>query len=153
VIHRSLDMRYCGQGYELEVPVPLGKLTRRALKAVENKFHSFHQKNYGFCKRHESTEIINLRLACVGLLSKPQLRKEPWGMANPRQAQKDGRRVFLSGKYRITTVYDREKLHPGMFIKGPAIIEQKDSTTLLFAGNSARVDQYRNIIISVKDRK
>ena len=74
-------------------------------------------------------------------------------MANPRQAQKDGRQVFLRGKYRTTAIYDREKLHPGMVIKGPAIIEQKDSTTLLFPGNSARIDPYRNIIISVKDRK
>jgi len=153
VINRSLDMRYYGQGYELEVPVASGRIARQELKAVENRFHSRHKKNYGFSKRSEATEIVNLRITSLGLLPKPELPKEPLENENPRQALKERRQVFLRGKYYTTAIYDREKLHPGMFITGPAIIEQKDSTTLLFPANSARIDKYRNIIINVKGEK
>jgi N-methylhydantoinase A len=153
VINRSLDMRYYGQGYELEVPVGRGRITRHELKRVENRFHSLHKMSYGFSKRGEATEIVNLRLTSLGLLPKPSLKKEALGHANPRQARKGKRQVFLRGKYRTTVIYDRERLHPGMVIQGPAVIEQKDSTTLLFPGNSARIDPYRNIVISVKVRR
>ena len=153
VISRSLDIRYHGQGYAMEVPVASGRITSKELKAAESRFHSLHKKNYGFNKPDEETQIVNLRIMDAGRVSKPELRKEQPGGADPRRALKAKRRVFLRGRYCSIHIYDRAKLHPGVLMKGPAIIEQKDSTTLLFPDNSARVDGYRNIIISVKGEK
>lgn len=152
IISRSLDMRYLGQGYELEVPVPSKEITKDGLESIEIKFHTYHQKNYGFSKFGEPTEIINLRIACLGLMPKPELRKESLGEKNPKKALKGEREVFLKGKFYKTAIYDRRKLNPGVLIKGPAVIEQKDSTTLLFPGNFAQVDEYRNIIIRLKGK-
>jgi len=147
LISRSLDMRYFGQGYELEVPVASGEITRRALESIESRFHTLHEKTYGFSTSGEPTEIVNLRIACLGLVPKPELRKEPLGEQDPKEALKGERKVFLKGGYHRTAIYDRERLRPGALVHGPAIIEQKDSTTPLFPGTSGQVDEYRNIIL------
>lgn len=153
IISRSLDMRYLGQGYELEVSVPSGEITKRALELLKNRFHLLHKKSYGFSRCAEPTEIVNLRIICLGLVPKPELRREPLVEKDPTKALKGKRKVFLKGRYHNTAIYDRQKLNPGALIKGPAIIEQKDSTTLLFPGNSGQVDEYRNIIIKLEGKK
>jgi len=150
ITSRALDLRYVGQGYELEVPLASGRITRKALAAAESQFHALHKQEYGFSKEEEPTELVNLRSACVGLVSKPQLRKQRLGDSNPKRALKEKRDVFLKGGFRKTACYDRDRLNPGAVIEGPAIVEQPDSTTLLFPGNMCRVDAYRNIIISAK---
>ena len=61
--------------------------------------------------------------------------------------------MFLNGRFRRTTIYNRDLLKPGAVMEGPAIIEQKDSTTLLLPGNVGRVDGCGNILIDVKGGK
>jgi N-methylhydantoinase A len=141
-------MRYHGQGHELEVPVPEGRITRKSLADIEGKFHALHRKSYGFGMRDEATELVNLRITATGILAKPKLRKEREGDRSPRRALKDRRRVFLRGRYHDVPIYDRDLLHPGTRMRGPAIVEQRDSTTLIFPRQRARIDGYRNIIIS-----
>ena len=147
LISRSVDLRYAGQGYELEVPLAAGTVTRKALKAAEDRFHQLHNQTYGYSSPKEAMEIVNLRIACLGVMSKPRMRRERLAGSDPARALKETRKVFLKGRFRRTSVYDRGRLAPGTIVKGPAIIEQKDSTTLLFPANVARVDGYRNIII------
>ena len=153
VVHRTLDIRYHGQGYELEVPVTLGEVTARELKEIQQRFHLLHKKNYGFSKEQEPTEMVNLRISVVGLVSKPERPKERLREADTAAALKEKRQVYLQGRYMSTAIYDRDALQPGAVVQGPAIIEQKDSTTLLPAGSSARIDVHRNIVISVKAKK
>ncbi|MDP6778421.1 MAG: hydantoinase/oxoprolinase family protein [Candidatus Latescibacteria bacterium] len=149
VITRSLDMRYHGQGYELEVPVPDGRITRKSLADIERKFHALHRRSYGFDNRDEATELVNLRITATGLLPKPKLRREKEGDRNPGRALKERRRVFLKGRHHDVPIYDRNRLNPGARMRGPAIIEQRDSTILVFPRQRARIDRYRNLIITV----
>jgi N-methylhydantoinase A len=153
VLARSLDLRYLGQGYELEVPAPLGKISRRWWQLVEDSFHTLYEKKYGFCARGETVEIVNLRVACFGILPKPRLTREKPGPADPAKGRKGYRQVFLNGRFLKTAIYDRNRLAPGMRISGPAIIEQKDSTTVMFPGNKARIDEHRNIVITSEDER
>jgi len=150
IIVRSVEMRYLGQGYELEVPIDSGKITNRILGSVRRAFDTLHQQNYGFCKPDDPTEIVNLRIVCFGRLTKPELRKKRPAKSNPEGALKGKRNVFMKGRLRNTSIYDREMLNSGNVVSGPAIIEQKDSTTILFPGNIGRVDVYGNIIIKIK---
>ena len=130
-----------------------GRITRKSLAAVEEKFHALHRKSYGFDNRDEATELVNLRITATGLLLKPKLRKEREGDRNPRRALKERRRVFLRGRYYEVPIYDRDRLHPGARMRGPAIVEQRDSTTLVFPRQHARIDGYRNIIITVGKKR
>ncbi len=147
---RTMDLRYIGQGYELEVPLAPETITKKLLSASEMLFHKQHKKNYGFCNSDEPLEIVNIRISCLGLLSRPKLLKSAIDEENPLSALKGKRNVFYKGKFHRTAVYNRDGLTPGMVIPGPAVIEQKDSTTVLFPGNICHVDAYRNIIIDME---
>ena len=150
VVSRSVDLRYVGQGYELEVPLGGGRITRKSLAQIESRFNQLHRKQYGYSAERDPTEIVNLRIACVGLVSKPRIPKQRGGERSPAKALSGRRDVFLRGRFRMTAVYDRDRLRPGHVVGGPAIVQQKDSTTLLFPGNVGRVDGYGNIIIDIK---
>lgn len=150
VITRSMDMRYSGQGYELEVSVPSGRITRKTLESVETSFHQLHRQSYGFSRRGEPTQISDLRIACLGLVPKPELVPEPLGDSDPEPALKGHRDLYVKGAFHRAAVYDRDRLHPGAELAGPAIIEQKDSTTMLTPNSRACVDAYRNVIITLE---
>ena len=153
IINRTVDMRYLGQSYELEVPTGPDRITRKELEAVRNRFDLLHNKSYGFSKTDEPTEIVNLRVACTGVVHKAQLKKAKLAGANPQAALKGRRKVFMKGQFRQTSIYDRNKLMPGNQIKGPAIIEQKDSTTVLFPENVAQIDSFRNIVVKINSQR
>ena len=150
-MHRSLDMRYQGQGYELEVPVGAGELAADAISRAARRFHALHKRTYGFAKLEDTMETVNARVTAVGVLTKPKLRRETMRGTDASSARKGTRSVFLRGENHETSVYDRAKLDPGASIEGPAVIEQKDSTVLLFPGQKAHVDAFRNIVIRIKD--
>jgi N-methylhydantoinase A/oxoprolinase/acetone carboxylase beta subunit len=149
LMQRSIEMRYLGQGSSLEIAVPPGMLDRGRLSEIENRFHENHEQYYGFSKQEESTEIMNARVACFGIISKPELLKEERGESDPARALKGVRGVYMRGESVETKIYDRELLHPGAQVDGPAIIEQGDSTTFLFPENCAVVDEYNNIVVDV----
>ncbi len=150
VLTRTLDVRYLGQGHELEVAFDGGVITRESLAAVKARFDDLHKQQYGFCSPDEAAQIVNIRITCIGLVSKPEIREQPADRKSAEPAIKNRRDVFIGGQFRETTIYDRGLLEPGMEIHGPAVIEQKDSTTLLLPGNVGRIDGYKNILIGVK---
>jgi len=144
------DLRYVGQGYELEVPLPY-PLAETALSTLKEQFHQLHQRQYGYANQHSPIELVNLRLSAVGHLPRPQLSPEPLrGRLNPSGAKKDRRPVYLAGRYHETPIYDRTQLYPGDKITGPAVIEQLDSTTLVWPDQKAQVDAYHNLLVQVK---
>jgi N-methylhydantoinase A len=146
---RSIDMRYYGQGYELEVPVSNGYLNKDTLEEVKNSFNKIHIRLYGYSQFQDEIEIVYLRLAAIGKVPKPKFYKEIMAETDSSQAIKDKRKVFLDGDHVETSIYDRCLLKPNNTIKGPAIIEQFDSTILVKQGQSAVVDEYFNLKIQV----
>jgi N-methylhydantoinase A len=152
VILRSIEMRYSGQGYELEVPVPNGILVQRDLKRMNDSFHQIHRQLYGYSSPQEVTEFVSLRIAALGKIPKPRFKKEKEGDHRPARALKGKRRVFVQGKYVSLPIYERVRLKPGDRVLGPAIIEQMDSTTFLSYGHRATVDPYLNLIVTIGKR-
>jgi len=136
-----------GQGYELEVPFPGKAFTSEDLRAISEAYGSIHHENYGYRMSDDAVEAINLRLTAIGVLSKPDIKDEPFGGEDPSQALKETRKVFMDGTFKEVPVYDRGHLRCGNRIDSPAIIEQVDSTTVVFTGYEASVDPYRNLII------
>lgn len=146
---RSADIRYHGQGYEIEVPVPGGKLKAEHLEDIKRSFDDSHAKLYGYSQPREEMEIVYVRLAAIGQVKKPEFYRESLGDEDASPAFKGTRMVFMDGKFVETALYDRSRLKPKNRIQGPAIIEQFDSTSLLKAGQVARVDEYFNLIVQV----
>ena len=95
------------------------------------------------------TQFVYLRLSAIGLLEKPEIQKMPLSGESAASALKGHRSVYLDGQYVLTPLYERKELRPGHSIGGPAIIEQMDTTTLIYPGQQARIDEYQNIRIRI----
>jgi N-methylhydantoinase A len=146
VFLRSADMRYFGQGYEIEVAVPQGEIQ---LEGMVRAFNDGHARLYGYSQPEEEIEIVYVRVAAIGLVRKPDFYRESLKDKDASPAFKGTRRVFIDGDYVETALYDRSRLVPNNRIQGPAIVEQFDSTTLLKPAQIARVDEYFNLIVQV----
>jgi N-methylhydantoinase A len=143
-----LDARYVGQNFELAIglgsadPLPSADETRQ-------RFFAEHERAYGFHNPADPVEIVNFRLLAIGRLRQPATPPaEPRQGAAPKPG--DERTVWFTAEdAQATPVYDRAALMPGDAILGPAVIEQLDSTTLLFPGDRATVDPYLNLIVEL----
>jgi N-methylhydantoinase A len=145
---RWADIRYLGQGYELEVPVASGTLTVAQLAEALERFHQAHKRQYGYARPENPVQIVNLRLTALAPLPQPRQVAEPLnGVVNPTRALKGERPVYFQQHFVATAIYERAQLVPGDSVHGPAIIEQLDSTTLVWPAQRARVDAYRNLIL------
>ena len=133
---RTLDMRYKGQGFELNVETS-GRFTVESVKEALTGFHSKHMEVYGYMDEGEPVEIVNAKLRAIGLLETPRLVESG---SNGRSEPRETRKVFFEslGDWADTGVYDRRGL--GKEIEGPAIVEQYDSTTVVYPGWTLRQD-------------
>jgi N-methylhydantoinase A len=146
---RSVDARYVGQGYELTVPVPQGTLDTAALGRIRAAFDEIYAARYGYANPSEPVETVTWKLAAVGGAPRVALAK---ASAQARDGGLKGRRRAWFPETRGWTecaVYDRYALAPGSRVDGPAIVEERESTSVLPPGTSAAVDEYANLIVEI----
>ena len=150
-IQWTADLRYSGQAYELNVPVPRnGKLTRKDIEATVARFHALHQKVYEYSSTDEPVDIINVRLVGIGQVPDVKLPRHKRDVASPRAARKGTRPVYFEGRGFVKVpVYERDLLKPGNLVKGPCMIEEIISSTVVIPGATAKVDVWGNVIISM----
>jgi N-methylhydantoinase A len=152
-VRRAADLRYLHQGYELIVEIPDGPLTPATLRAIEDAFHREHRRLYSYDLRGQTVELVNLRVTATGLL--PHTAGVPAaGMAQRTSAPltPHGARDIYFGsetRWRLVPCYSREQLPAATALEGPLAIDQDDSTTVLWPGQSARVDERGNLLVSV----
>ena len=145
--HRSLDLRYLGQGHELSVPLPEWGLAS-GLEPLARAFHLAHERAFGHAAPEAPVELINLRLRAVGTVEKP--RPRPAARGELGRASRGSRPVYFPGRgWLETAVFVRELLPPGTGLEGPAVLEGADSTALLPPTTRARVDPLGNLILAV----
>jgi N-methylhydantoinase A len=146
LIHQ-VDVRYYRQGYEFSITVTPDQFATEEGKAkFVADFKEIHEKNYGF-NIDSSIEVVNLRVVGIGQVVKVELPKFELGDDNSSSAKTEDHSAWFDGHQMNTPIYDRAKLRPGHKIMGPAIITQKDSTTVILPDHSGKVDEYLNILI------
>lgn len=139
LLELSLDIRYRGQSYELQVPFDPDFL--------EN-FHQFHFKAYGYSRPQAEVEIVNLRLRAVGITSPPEIPSLPGENPDPVVAYLEDRLVYIQFQGVEVPLFRGELLSPGNLVEAPAVVVRQDTTIYLPLGSSARVDRYLNLVIS-----
>lgn len=147
-LHRIAEMRYVGQGHEVEVPVPLGTLAPESLTALTRSFEAAYQALFGRTARDVPIEALNWRLVVSGPAPDPGAGGHPGpgpDRPGPRRAEDalKGRRPAYfpeAGGFADTPVYDRYRLAPGMTLEGPAIVEERESTAVIGPGARASID-------------
>ena len=96
-------------------------------------------------------QIVNFGLSALGDIVYPVIVKDEYAGEDSSAAAIGSRHVYEgNGQYADYILYDREKLHNGNVIQGPAIIEQMDSTTIVLSNQKATVDEYLNMMIERK---
>jgi N-methylhydantoinase A len=134
---RSVAMRYIGQSFEIGVPWG---------KRFDSAFHAAHRERYGYCDRSRPTEIVSLRVRATGITDKPRLRRTT--SADPHRATPSHTAtVWLTEKPARIPVYARDDLASGSTLRGPAIVTEYSSTTLIPPSWLAVVDPWRNLVI------
>jgi N-methylhydantoinase A len=131
---REVDLRYAGQGYELTVP----------FQDAREAFERLYARRYGLASPGERLEATTWRLTAVAESRRVELPR-----SSPASSPRTGRRQAYfpeCGGLAETTVYDRAELSAGQRLEGPAIIEERESTTVLPPGVTAQVDDYGSLL-------
>jgi N-methylhydantoinase A len=147
-LQRTMSMRYLGQWRSLTVDVVDSP---NFLQDTVNGFHDGHEREFAFRRDDAPVEIYQLGLAAIGTTPKPSFTALPLSPDAAAPVPRSHRPVYFSGQDERTQtpVYARAELEPGATVHGPAVIEQLDSTTLLFPGDRATVDPYLNLIVEL----
>jgi N-methylhydantoinase A len=146
---RTADARYVGQGYELTVPVPPGNLDAGAVRLIRERFDEVYAARYGYASPREPVEIVTWKLSAIG--GAPRVALAQAATVASRPSLKGTRRAYFpeARGYVDCPVYDRYALVAGTTLGGPAIVEERESTTVLPPGAEAQVDEYANLIVKV----
>ena len=150
IFEYSVDMRYWGQSFELNIPAPeTSKIDTNWLNQLLESFHKTHEISYGFRVDNDPIEIVNLRLTTIRKISQPKIKKLLKQKIDSSYAMKGIRPVYFGSNNEKdqTPVYNRKNLSPKTTFNGPAIIEEPDSTTVIPPKWNVNVDDFGNLIL------
>ncbi len=148
----SLDLRYLSQGYEVSIPAGIESgVTKDDLFRLRREFDETHDRSFGHSNSAEPVEAVHYRARAYVVVPKATLSQEAASGSSAAPVPFTHREVYLSeeGGPRQWPIYNRDDLAPGNQIQGPAVVEQFDSTTVVYPGQSLEVDAYKNLIITI----
>jgi N-methylhydantoinase A len=140
VAKRTLDMRYVGQGYELNLDWTADFVSR---------FHSAHQRRYGYSDLRRPVEVVNVRVRMVAAARPIPFPSRRLRRGNGSHAVIRKQRVFYQGRFLRSLVYDRALLSAGDEFPGPAIVVEYTATTFVPPRCTLKVDSWENLVIHV----
>jgi N-methylhydantoinase A len=138
----SLDLRYLGQAFELNLPVDPEAL---AADGIARAFHGAHRQTYGHADETAAVELVNVRLTAFGAVTRPPLARYVSASRDLADALVEERPVYFDGRFVPCPVYERDRLPDAARFSGPAVVEEFGSTTVVFPGWAARVDGFGNL--------
>ncbi|HEY2184507.1 MAG TPA: hydantoinase/oxoprolinase family protein [Xanthobacteraceae bacterium] len=146
-IVREADIRYSGQSMEVRVGAPAGTVDASFLDGLIQAFHAAHLRTFGYnYAGQQKAELVNFCVSGFGLIERPQIpRIAQQGDAVP--VRRSLRPVYFDGAFRDTPVYDRAALPAHSRLKGPAIVEEFGSTTVMFPQQEMTVDPHGILVI------
>jgi N-methylhydantoinase A len=151
---RYAYMRYSGQGHELKVDLPEGRITNDYAVAGISAFQETYKRNYGYTQPDTPIEAVDWYLvASIPSSPTPPQESIDRGMqsADKSAAEKPARQAYFPeiGGYVECAVADRYMMTAGMRIIGPAVVEERESTTVVLPGDEAFVSENGHLIIEI----
>ncbi|MGR8946781.1 MAG: hydantoinase/oxoprolinase family protein, partial [Gammaproteobacteria bacterium] len=145
-ITRSAQMRYVGQTYEVETPIPNENLDASHIPKIIEKFHEYHKMEYGVSSNDFEPAIVSLAVTATGKMQMPPAIVPE---NSDEEAKKSTREVYFNGAWHDSVVYNGHAIKQGASIAGPSIIEYDHACTVLPPNANATVDKYGNLIIDL----
>jgi len=139
---QTVAMRYLGQSHD--VPIPLAPGTPD-LRQIAADFHQAHERMYGFSRLDQKLELVSLWVTVELDIQPLVLPRGELSTGKPEPISL--RPVIFHGESHSTPIYDRADLGAGSALVGPAIVEQVDSTTVIWPGERAAIDDFGQILL------
>jgi len=139
-IVRSLDLRYAGQSYEINIPYT-------DINSAKASFRRTHNRVYAYNHADHQVEIVNIRVKALGMTKKIPFRKKSLGISDPKEAMFGRQTLVYKRRRHKAHCFKRLLLKPGNLTSGPALIVDDESTTFLPPGWILSVDGLENMII------
>ena len=150
-LERFAELRYMGQEHTLKIPVAEADLDGNDLSALRERFDQYYDRAYAHALSDHDLELVGLRLSASLQSPKPvmaKLEKKGRTLEDARLGSQDVNIASLNQRF-CCPLYDRARLEAGHFVQGPAIVEEWNSTVLIFPKHNLSVDGYGNLIIEV----
>jgi N-methylhydantoinase A len=148
---RAAEMRYVGQGHEVRVPLPADTLSAESIPALREAFEREYVRLYGRLGPPVPVEAITWRVVSTGPRPDLHLSTGNGVIGDAAGARKGSRLAYMPerGGMIEVTVYDRYRLGPGARFTGPAIVEEREATTVIGPDASVVVDKEGNLVVEV----
>jgi len=137
---RTVDLRYVGQGYELNVAAGAGMM---------EAFHALHRQRFGYADASRAVEVVTVRVRMTARSEAIDLPVSDVRGGDGSQAVVKSRPIFFDDEWVAAKVYDRELLVPGDRIIGPGLITEYSATTVIPPGCEVSVDGFGNLVVSI----
>jgi N-methylhydantoinase A len=150
---REVDMRYVGQGHEIQVSIPAGVLDENEGVGLIARYEQTYKELYERPGPPVAVEILNWRVVSSG--PKPDVsltvRETDDGATIAADCVKGSRPAYFpeTAGFADTKIYDRYKMKPGMVFDGPAIVEERESTAIIGPGSKCSIDEHYNLIVEM----
>lgn len=141
IVEQSADLRYAGQSFELEVSIP----DSFDADAIAERFHKTHKRTYGY-RVAEPIELVNVRTSAT---TKRNIEETVY--SGEGEAHVGFRDVWFKGQQYTAAVYNRRALSPQKAISGPAVLEQRESTTVIPPGWTGNVQQDGTLVVRTEE--
>jgi N-methylhydantoinase A len=153
---RFLNVCYPGQTFDMPVPAvlgPDGRIGPTELTASFARFHDQHEELHGFATRDEEPILRSVRVHAIGHTPKPPPWTSPAATGAVESALRGRRLAYFDGDWLDTPVYAGDAICAGHELDGPAIIEERFTTIVLYPGQQLRLDEHGNYRIQIGSRK
>ena len=145
---READIRYFGQSTEVRVAAPDNDFDQDSVNELIEAFHLAHERIFGYAYRNkQKVEVVNFCLAGFGVIERPRLPQLKTKNGDTNSVPIETRQVYFDGRFIETSIFDRAQLLAEQVINGPSIIEEFGSTTVIFPGQEATIDDKGIIVI------
>lgn len=143
----AADMRYLGQAYEINIPIPSTSFDDNARTAIIEAFHQAHERIYGRRHAEGDVQFVNILLTVIGAVQAVKHSELPAASGQPAPIAR-ARTWFRGEAYEDCPCYDRDTIRAGQQWSGPSITAGQDSTIVIPPGWNARCDKFGNILIT-----
>jgi N-methylhydantoinase A len=152
-VSRAADMRYVGQEHAVTIDLPFALFAAQDRAGIKRAFDADHLMRYGTSAPGEPAEIVSLRSTVSGVMAKPRLDPIDRGTEEPPARARRGTRpvIFPEVGAVPTRVFDRSALLAGNRLRGPSLVEEHASTTVLHPGDVLEVDALGNLVIHIAE--
>ncbi len=151
VFHRFLAICYPGQTFDMAVPAITsdGRMSDAELARTVESFHDLHEELHTYAVRDEEPVVRAVRVQTIGQTEKPRLREYERTSSSVESALRSRRPAWFGGRFVDTPVYDGDRLGFGHRLEGPAVVEERFTTIVIYPDQTAEIDRNGNYVVEL----